>query len=98
MAPEGDIEVTNFMKYSDPDVNRALLAAASELDEERRVELVKEAQRVVMKEASPMFNIMSRISFGGRYNYVKGGITGRGSMGLFNKTTWLDDEARRAES
>ncbi len=99
MAPEGDITgLKNFMQYSEPKVNAAILAAAKELDEEERVKKVQEAQKVVMSEYAPMFNIMSRISFGGRYNYVKGSITGRGSMGLFNKTTWLDDEARRADA
>jgi len=94
----GEGEITNFMKYSDPKVNEALLAAASELDEEARVEKVYEAQRVVMSEYAPMFNLLSRINFGGRWAYVKGAITGRGSYGLFNRTTWLDDESRRSET
>jgi ABC-type transport system substrate-binding protein len=81
---------TNFMKYSEPKVDDAVLAAAKEMDEEARVEKVFEAQRVIMKEYAPMFNILSQINFGGRYAYVKGSISGRGSMGLFNRTTWLD--------
>lgn len=88
MDTEG--EISNFMGYREPKVTEAVLAAASELDEEARVEKVKEAQRVIMSEYSPMFNIMSKINYGGRYAYVKGSITGRGSMGLFNRTTWLD--------
>lgn len=88
LSPEGDR--TNFMKYKSDKVDEAILAAARELDEEARVEKVFEAQRVIMAEASPMFNIMSKINYGGRYEYVKGSITGRGSMGLFNRTTWLD--------
>jgi hypothetical protein len=75
-----------------------VLAAAQELDEEARVEKVKEAQRVIMRKAAPMFNILSEINFAGRYSYVKGSITGRGSYGLFNRTTWLDDEQRRQET
>jgi len=88
LSPEGDR--TNFMKYKNEKVDAAVLAAARELDEEARVEKVYEAQRVIMAEAAPMFNIMSKIGYGGRYSYVKGSITGRGSMGLFNRTTWLD--------
>ena len=93
---EGDIQ--NFMKYSEPKVNDAILAAASELDEEARVQKTYEAQKVVMSEYAPMFNILSNIGFAGRYSYVKGGITGRGSYGAFNRTTWLDDESRRSET
>jgi ABC-type transport system substrate-binding protein len=87
----------NFMKWSDPDVNAAVLAAAQELDEEARVEKVKEAQRVIIKQAAPMVNVLSQQNFGGAYQYVKGAVTGRGSYGLFNRTTWFDDEGRRAE-
>ena len=87
----------NFMKFSDPEVNTAILAAAQELDEEARVEKVKEAQRVIIKQAAPMVNVLSQINFGGSYQYVKGGVTGRGSVGLFNRTTWFDDEVRRQD-
>jgi ABC-type transport system substrate-binding protein len=90
--------ITNFMKYSEPKVNDAILAAAQELNEEERVKKVYEAQRVVMGEYAPMFNLFSKMNFGGSYTYVKGIITGRGSYGLFNRTTWLDDESRRSES
>jgi peptide/nickel transport system substrate-binding protein len=89
LSAEGD-RPSNFMDYKDDEVDAAVLAAARELDEERRVELVGEAQKVIMKQYAPMFNILSKVNFGGRYAYVKGSITGRGSMGLFNRTTWLD--------
>jgi len=82
--------ITNFMDYDEPKVTEAVLAAARELDEEERVKKVQEAQRVIIKEYAPMLNIMSEIGFGARYSYVKGVVTGRGSYGLFNKTTWLD--------
>ncbi len=37
-----------------------------------------------------MLNLYSQINYGGRYSYVKGAIVGRGSMGLFARTVWLD--------
>ena len=100
MAPDDPrfSDLTNFMKYRDEDVNTAILAAAQELDEETRVTKVQEAQKVVMSKYSPMLNLFSRQTFGGSYLYVKGGISGRGSYGLFNRTTWLDDEQRRQET
>lgn len=84
--------ITNFMRYDDPKVTAACLAAAQELDEEARVEKVHEAQRVIMREAAPMFNILSDIGYSGRYAHVKGAVVGRGSYGLFNRTTWLDKQ------
>jgi ABC-type transport system substrate-binding protein len=100
MAPTDErfADLTNFMKYRETVVDDAVLAAAQELDEELRVEKVYEAQKTVMRQYSPMFNLFSKINFGGSYLYVKGGITGRGSYGLFNRTTWLDDAGRRQET
>ncbi len=88
LGAEGDRK--NFMGYKDADVDTAVLAAAQELDEKARIEKVKVAQKVIMKKYSPMLNIFSEIGYGGRYSYVKGSITGRGSYGLFNRTSWLD--------
>jgi peptide/nickel transport system substrate-binding protein len=82
--------ITNFMNYDEPKVTEAVLAAAGELDEEERVKKVQDAQRLIMSEYSPMLNMFSFINFSGRYSYVKGSVTGRGSYGLFNRTTWLD--------
>ena len=78
------------MQYKDAKVDEAVLAAAKELDETARIEKVKQAQRVIIQQWAPMLNIYSEIGYGARYNYVKGGITGRGSLGFFNTTTWLD--------
>ncbi len=83
----------NFMQYQDADVDKAVLAAAGELDETARIEKVKEAQRVIMAKTSPMINLFSEIGYGGRYSYIKGAVTGRGSYGLFNRTNWLDKKA-----
>lgn len=92
LGPEGDRN-ENFMHYREAKVDAAVLAAAKELDEEARVEKVREAQRVIMAEYAPMFNILSKVNYAARYDYVKGSITGRGSYGLFNRTTWLDKGA-----
>jgi len=81
---------SNFMDYNDEKVNAAILAAGQEQNEDERVKKVQEAQRVIINAWAPMINIYSPIGYGGRYAYVKGSITGRGSLGLFNRTTWLD--------
>jgi ABC-type transport system substrate-binding protein len=78
------------MGYDDPDVTAAILAAAEELDETARLQKVLTAQKTVIQKWAPMLNLYAPINYGGRYAYVKGTITGRGSYGLFNRTTWLD--------
>lgn len=88
LSGEGDRK--NFMDYKDADVDAAVLAAARELDEQARIQKVKDAQRVIMKKYAPMLNMFSEIGYGARRSYVKGSITGRGSYGLFNRTTFLD--------
>jgi ABC-type transport system substrate-binding protein len=80
----------NFMGYDDPDVTAAILAAAVELDETARIQKVLTAQKTIIQKWAPMLNLYSAINYGARYAYVKGSITGRGSYGLFNRTTWLD--------
>ncbi len=86
----GSGALKNFMNYQDNDVDAAISAAATELDETARIEKVKAAQKVIMKKYAPMLNIYSEIGYGGRYDYVKGSISGRGSYGLFARTNWLD--------
>ncbi len=80
----------NFMGYKDEDVDRAILAAGRELDEERRVELTREAQRVLIKKWAPMLNLYSPVDYAGAWDYVKGIEVGRGSIVLFNTRLWLD--------
>ncbi|MCH8949022.1 MAG: hypothetical protein IIB87_01430, partial [Chloroflexi bacterium] len=81
----------NFMDYEDPDVEAAFFAAAAEVDEEARIELTKEAQRVIIRKWGPMLNLYSPKTFGATWNYYKGLVLGRGSFGLFNSRAWLDD-------
>jgi ABC-type transport system substrate-binding protein len=83
-------DLNNFMDYKNEDVDAAVLAAAEELDEERRVELTKEAQRVIIDDYAPMLNLYSPISYGAYHTYVKELVIGRGSYGLFNSKVWLD--------
>ena len=91
LSGEGDRK--NFMGYKDAEVDAAVLAAAKELDEHARIQKVKDAQKVIIKKYAPMFNLHSQIGYGARYDYVKGSISGRGSYGLFNRTSWLDKKA-----
>jgi peptide/nickel transport system substrate-binding protein len=90
MGPGARKGAGNFMGYQDDDVDAAILAAAEELEEEARIEKTKEAQRVVIQKWGPMLNLYSAITFGARWNYLKGVVTGRGSYGAFNSRAWLD--------
>lgn len=80
----------NFMGYKNDEVERAFLAAAEELNEERRIELTKEAQRTILRAWAPQYTLYSPVSYGVRWSYYKGVVEGRGSFGLFNSRAWLD--------
>jgi peptide/nickel transport system substrate-binding protein len=88
MTGEGNMK--NFMDYKNDDVTRAILAAAEELDEDARVQRTLDAQRAVIRDYAPMLNLYAKINYSARYSYVKGAIVGRGSVGLFARTIWLD--------
>jgi len=81
---------SNYMGYKDEEVDSAILGAARELDEERRVELTKEAQRVIMRKWAPMLNLYSPIGSAGAWDYVKGIEVGRGSINLLTTRLWFD--------
>lgn len=80
----------NQMGYDDPEVQAAYDKAAETLDETERIDATKEAQRVLIRKWAPMLNLESAVSFGARWAYYKGAVTGRGSYGLFNSGAWLD--------
>ena len=80
----------NPMGYKDDEVDEAILAAASELDEEQRIELTKDAQRLLIRKWAPMLNFYSPLTFVARWSYYKCTVEGRGSFGLFNSRSWLD--------
>jgi peptide/nickel transport system substrate-binding protein len=87
-AGEGNMK--NFMGYSNDAVTQAILSAAEELDETARIQKVLTAQKAIIKDWAPMLNLYSPINYSARYSYVKGSIVGRGSVGLFARTIWLD--------
>ncbi|MGB2694020.1 MAG: ABC transporter substrate-binding protein [Dehalococcoidia bacterium] len=80
----------NFMGYKNDDVEAAFQAAAQELDPDRRIELTKEAQSVILRAWAPQYTLYSAISYNARWSYYKGVVEGRGSFGLFNSRAWLD--------
>ncbi len=80
----------NPMGYADPEVDEAILAAATELDEEVRVQKTKDVQSLLIQKWAPMLNFYSAKTFATRWDYYKGVVSDRGSFGLFNSRTWLD--------
>ena len=80
----------NPMGYADPEVDAAILGAASELDEEARVQKTKDVQSLLIQKWAPMLNFYSAKTFTTRWDYYKGWVSGRGSFGLFNSRNWLD--------
>jgi peptide/nickel transport system substrate-binding protein len=80
----------NFMGYEDADVEAAMEAAAVEQNNPKRIDLTKEAQRVIIRKWAPQYTLYSPITYDVRWSYLKGTVDGRGSYGLFNSRAWLD--------
>jgi peptide/nickel transport system substrate-binding protein len=80
----------NFMGYEDAEVEAAMNAAAVEQDDQKRIDLTKEAQRVIIRKWAPQYTLYAPITYGARWGYLKGTVEGRGSFGLFNSRAWLD--------
>ena len=66
----------NFINFSNPDFDRVFRAALVEPDEERRIDLYREAQRIISENAASVFiqdilgfRVFPRGRFGGVVNY-----------------------------
>jgi peptide/nickel transport system substrate-binding protein len=94
IGPQDPVRGRNNMGFFDDEVIAAADAAARELELEPRIEKVKEAQRVIIRKWGPMLNLYSSVSFGARWHWFKGVVTGRGSFGLFNGRAWIDTGLR----
>ena len=79
----------NPMGYADAEVDEAILGAASELDEEARIQKTKDVQSLLIRKWAPMLNFYSARTLTTRWDYYKGVVSGRGSFGLFNSRAWL---------
>jgi ABC-type transport system substrate-binding protein len=93
VGPKDDRGRSN-MAYYDQEVADAVNATSLELDQARRIEKVKAAQKLIMQKEGPMINLYSSVAFTGRRSWYKGWITGRGTFGLFNGRAWIDTSMR----
>lgn len=94
IGPLDAVKGRNNMGFFDDEIIAAADAAALELELEPRIEKVKEAQRLIIRKWGPMLNLYSGVSFGARWHWFKGVVTGRGSFGLFNGRSWIDTGLR----
>lgn len=97
-SPLGDIEDPrgrNNMAYFNEELTAAIDDAEMELDEEARVEKIKNVVRMMMDDEAPMINLYSSVSYGARHNWYKGTLpASRGSFNAFNGRTWIDTNLR----
>ena len=97
-SPLGDAEDPrgrNNMAYFNEELTDAIDDAEMELDEEVRVEKIKDVVRMMMEDEAPMINLYSSVSYGARHNWYKGvGPASRGAFNAFNGRTWIDTNLR----
>ncbi len=97
-SPLGDIEDPrgrNNMAYFNEVLTAAIDDSEQELDEEVRVEKIKDVVRMIVADEAPMINLYSSVSYGARHNWYKGTLpASRGSFALFNGRSWIDTNLR----
>ena len=77
--------------FSDPDVDAALTKAASEFDENKRVQLYQDAQRLVIQKGLPFWNYFGGYTNLDLYNYLENYPRGLGSLGYYyTENLWLN--------
>jgi peptide/nickel transport system substrate-binding protein len=80
----------NWHGFSDAEVDAAIDQADRTLDLNKRADLVREAQRVIISKDPPMLNTFSGYDYTSRWDYVKGYDPAMRSLALFSRDFWLD--------
>jgi len=80
----------NWHGFSDTEVDAAIEQADRTLDLDKRAELVREAQRVIIAKDPPMVHTFSGYDYNSRWDYVKGYDPQMRSLALYSKDFWLD--------
>jgi len=60
----------NWNSYSNPELDALIDAQAREFDEEKRIEIVQAAQRLILPEHGPQITLTGGFQYSARWNYV----------------------------
>lgn len=60
----------NWNNYSNPELDKLIDAQAKEFDEEKRIQIVQEAQRMILPEHGPQITLTGGFQYSARWNYV----------------------------
>ncbi len=97
-SPLGDAEDPrgrNNMAYFNDDLTAAIDDSEKELDEEVRIEKIRNVVRMMMEDEAPMINLYSAVAYGARHNWYKGTWPASfGQYALFNGQRWIDTNMR----
>jgi ABC-type transport system substrate-binding protein len=80
----------NTAHFFDDDMDKLYLGQKQILDDQQRIEAVKNIQRKGYEKAAPFIPVFSPIQNTANWAYVKGRVVGRGSFGLFNDFGYID--------
>ncbi|MEX0787114.1 MAG: ABC transporter substrate-binding protein [Dehalococcoidia bacterium] len=94
IGPLDDARGRNNMGFFDDEYIAAFHDIVRTLDTEERTQKIHDAQRMLINKWPPMINLYSSVSFGARWHWYKGIVSGRGSFGLFNGRAWIDTALR----
>lgn len=82
----------NWSRFFDDELDAAITASRTILDDEARFAALRDIQRLAMTKAAPIFPTHVAQTNTATWNYVKGRVLGRGSFGLFSGTTFIEKD------
>ena len=71
----------NWTNYSNPELDKLIDAQAEEFDEEKRIKIVLEAQRMILPEHGPQLTITGGFGYSAHWKHVNLGATPTGGFG-----------------
>jgi peptide/nickel transport system substrate-binding protein len=60
----------NWTNYTNPELDKLINAQAAEFDQEKRIEIVHAAQRMILKEHGPQITLTGGYQYSARWSYV----------------------------
>ena len=72
----------NWTNYTNPELDKLIDAQAEEFDEEERIKIVLEAQRLILPEHGPQLTITGGFGYSAHWKHVNLGATATGGFGF----------------
>ena len=81
---------SSYTGIDDPTVDALIDQINGTIDEQARIKLEQDAQRLVLKRHGPTFTLYEPYAFWAAYDYIKGYTPTSYGLGLYKYDYWID--------